>query len=1039
MNNTKAQKKPLVSCIREATLFVRTTAWAVIISLLSTIMLPAAVAATMDVNDKAAFNQKMARQTTPEGKLNQVLIRLQELTAKQNELITKRVAEESGITDDVLDFFGLSQLKLEDTDELKELSAILDSLNMEAIAGFDKIEAEITDKGLPKEILQRHHETVVKYKKTYADMRSRLRKLLNAASLKEQGVAVESLHELLKAQKLEKQHNPIDPENLPWSTPDADKTRKPADTESELRKLTGIRPNINGVRVASNIITPDMLGQFGGPVETDLTETTDIQFTDAIRNKAIELGEDPVKIYNWVRNNIGFVPTYGSIQGADYTLEVGQGNAFDTASLLIALLRASNIPARYSYGTVEIPVEQVQNWVGDVKSPQAAQQILGQGGIPNTGLAMGGSIKFIRMEHVWVEAWVDYFPSQGAKHKVGDSWIPLDASYKQYNYVQGFDYENDVPFDAAGLMATVNAQLTIDPATGSVSGPVNDAVNSAMQSYQEQLKNYIDSQGAGLYFEQVFGAKKTIKKEVMQLSSGLPYEVKAKTNGFSAIPDELRYKVQFTLQQNINSYGFTDVMTHEFLLPEIAGKKLSLSYAPASEADGDVIRSLIPPEGATEADIITNIPSYLIKVVPELNVGKEIVATSGALQMGTQTNHKMRLYSPSRGWSSTDGGGVAGEYRAIGVNPGKISGKLLNDVMTNVNTVQERIANSDFTGLEKHDLTGPLIQGNILSYFAMNDLVGNFQQKQYDVTGYTLPSYGYFFTSLQTSYLFGIPRTTHTAGFTMDVPYLSSMGYSNTNDRDVWLGYNSVKGMVASYLENWIPEFLLSSERRQQNGVSAVKLLNQAMQTGQKVYVLNQANQSLLSNIQIGSSARQDIYNALNAGKNVTVHEAPLDVNGWSGSGYIIFDPNTGSGAYMISGGANGGAIADEYLAISSWMFGAIDGGYGQWSEAQFGRAMYSDTLRQTQVMLKYSEGLGYIGLGISIVDPFVTSDYSIEFSWDAVGKASFALLGFALTAVAVTAIAASTTVVAGIVAGAIVAAGIGYAFSALSGWVFGD
>lgn len=993
----------------------------------------------MDVNGKAAFKQKIARQTTPEGKLNQALIRLQVLTAKKNELITKRVAEESGITDDVLDFFGLSQLKLEDTDELKELSAILDSLNMEAIAGFGKIEVEITDKGLPNEILRRHHESVVEYKKTYADMRNRLRKLLNAANLKEQGVAVESLHELLKAQKLEKQHNPIDPENLPWSTPDADKTRKPADTESELLKLTGIRANINGVRVASNIITPDMLGQFGGPVEADLTETTDIQFTDAIRNKALELGEDPVKIYNWVRNNIGFVPTYGSIQGADYTLEVGQGNAFDTASLLIALLRASNIPARYSYGTVELPVEQVQNWVGDVKSPQAAQQILGQGGIPNTGLAMGGSIKFIRMEHVWVEAWVDYFPSQGAKHKVGDSWIPLDASYKQYNYVQGFDYENEVPFDAAGLMETVNSQLTIDPVTGSISGPVNDAVNNAMQAYQDQLKNYIDFQGGGLFFEQVFGAKKTIKAEVMQLSSGLPYDVKVKTNGFSTIPDDLRYKVQFTLQQNINSYGFTDVMSHEFLLPQIAGKKLSLSYAPASEADGDVIRSMIPPEGATEADINTNIPSYLIKVVPELNVGKEIVASNGVLQMGTQTNHKMRLYSPSRGWSSTDGGGVAGEYRAIGVNPGKISGKLLNDVMTNVNTVQERIANSDFTGLEKHDLTGPLIQGNILSYFAMNELVGNFQQKQYDVTGYTLPSYGYFFTSLQTSYLFGIPRTTHAAGFTMDVPYLSSMGYSNTNDRDVWLRYNSVKGMVASYLENWIPEFLLSTEQRQQNGVSAVKLLNNAMVAGQKVYALNQTNQSQLSNIQIGSAARQDIYNALNAGKNVTVHESPLDVNGWSGSGYIIFDPNTGSGAYMISGGANGGAIADEYLAITSTATGFIDGGYGQWSEKEFGRALYSDTLRQTQTYLEISKRLGQLGLVVSVADPFLTSDYSVEFTWNAVGEVVVNVAALVATALAVAAVASVTGVVAGAVLGAAIGLGFAFVASSLNSRLFGD
>ena len=34
---------------------------------------------------------------------------------------------------------------------------------------------------------------------------------------------------------------------------------------------------------------------------------------------------------------------------------------------LIALLRSAGIPARYVYGTVDIPVAQVQNWVGNLR------------------------------------------------------------------------------------------------------------------------------------------------------------------------------------------------------------------------------------------------------------------------------------------------------------------------------------------------------------------------------------------------------------------------------------------------------------------------------------------------------------------------------------------------------------------------------------------------------------------------------------------------------------------------------------------------
>ncbi|HLF96856.1 MAG TPA: hypothetical protein VI457_06910, partial [Methylococcaceae bacterium] len=81
----------------------------------------------------------------------------------------------------------------------------------------------------------------------------------------------------------------------------------------------------------------------------------------------------------------------------------------------------------------------------------------------------------------------------------------------------------------------------------------------------------------------------------------------------------------------------------------------------------------------------------------------------------------------------------------------------------------------------------------------------------------------------------------------------------------------------------------------------------------QKVYTLSQANQSLhstlLTQISIDIEARQEIQNALAAGLEVMVHQAPITVSGWTGSGYILLDKDTGAGAYKISGGENGGEI----------------------------------------------------------------------------------------------------------------------------------
>lgn len=141
-------------------------------------------------------------------------------------------------------------------------------------------------------------------------------------------------------------------------------------------------------------------------------------------------------------------------------------------------MRAANIPARYQYGTIDIPADKVQNWVGGATQPEAALQILSQGGIAATGLASGGRITTIRLEHVWVNAYVNWTPSRGAKDGGANltpkqhvnpngnlnAWVPLDASYKQYSYTAGMDLKTAVPLDANALLsaaqngATVNAQ-----------------------------------------------------------------------------------------------------------------------------------------------------------------------------------------------------------------------------------------------------------------------------------------------------------------------------------------------------------------------------------------------------------------------------------------------------------------------------------------------------------------------------------------------------------------------------------------------------
>ncbi|MEI8571239.1 discoidin domain-containing protein [Methylomonas sp. WH-1] len=71
-----------------------------------------------------------------------------------------------------------------------------------------------------------------------------------------------------------------------------------------------------------------------------------------ITQKAAELNHDPALIFAFVRDEIANEVYKGSLRGARGTLWSKAGNALDKASLMIALLRASNIPARYAAATL---------------------------------------------------------------------------------------------------------------------------------------------------------------------------------------------------------------------------------------------------------------------------------------------------------------------------------------------------------------------------------------------------------------------------------------------------------------------------------------------------------------------------------------------------------------------------------------------------------------------------------------------------------------------------------------------------------------
>ena len=71
-----------------------------------------------------------------------------------------------------------------------------------------------------------------------------------------------------------------------------------------------------------------------------------------------------------------------------------------------------------------------QNWIGGIQDTMTASTILATNCIPGSLITEGGTVRYAQFEHVWVEAYVDMFPSMGAVNKKGSYWTTIDPSMK---------------------------------------------------------------------------------------------------------------------------------------------------------------------------------------------------------------------------------------------------------------------------------------------------------------------------------------------------------------------------------------------------------------------------------------------------------------------------------------------------------------------------------------------------------------------------------------------------------------------------------
>jgi len=295
------------------------------------------------------------------------------------------------------------------------------------------------------------------------------------------------------------------------------------------------------------------------------TETT---ITPEIEAMARALKYNLVDIFEYVRNEIDYVPTYGLYNGATGCLLAGRGNDWDQSALLIALLRASGYTAEFETAYVYYSEEDLQAWL-NVESPDAVYSVLSKGG--HLVYSGGEGIMVIR------RMWVDFY-YQG-------SWQRLDPSIKEYQQVEGIDLPNAMGYIASNFLAGATSGAVIG---SDYVEQINESnVRDRLTAYTTNLVHMLQSDHSGESVEQIIGGADIVFGSFIM---GLPYALGLDSGShqyYAQVPaaNHMTLRAQHRgIDQTLNGYEF-------------AGKRITLfydetdSYKPQLKVDGNPIET----------------------------------------------------------------------------------------------------------------------------------------------------------------------------------------------------------------------------------------------------------------------------------------------------------------------------------------------------------------------------------------------------------------------------------------------------------------
>lgn len=597
-----------------------------------------------------------------------------------------------------------------------------------------------------------------------------------------------------------------------------------------------------------------------------------------INEDIMELADElatPLEVYCYLKNTIHYEYYYGSRKGANGTYGAYAGNDYDQASLLIGMLRYLGYEAEYVRGNILLKEEEALALTGADTFAQAAD-VLASAGVPVTKYTRNGKITEIRMEHVWVRALLPYTDYRGAGNAAGESlWIDLDTGIKAYESVDNiYDLAEELTLPSGLLEA--------------VEGGNEASIESLMGDYADTV--------SAMNPATIYARRRTIRQEALSyLPASLQYKVEQELDVFTEISNADKDSIRFEVSgEPLASYTAS----------QLAGRNILLTFLPASAADEELLNSY---------DTIFDIPASYVYLRPAILIDGEVAAEAEDVvtSLGTACDFTITL---NRAGAVADkiktvrNTVTVGSMYAVTIDNQMITGDELRQIYGEVAALAGSVTGhnaytTDYLG-QYLSLAGKL-------YFAEVDLYNIISAEIYGVCNTRKLSAGITGYEVQRTTRYGIITGLSAGSMYIDVDADDHAVISLTGDEKTARAYMMASGNISSLYESIVWEQLTGYE-----SVSTISILRRAKEQGIELLQISKDNlETQLAILHTDDAARQAVRSAVTSGSIVTIPAEDVTIGDWSGTGYIILDPATGAGSYMISGGLNGGEIPMELTA----------------------------------------------------------------------------------------------------------------------------